>query len=483
MNAAPPGVTGGPPWTAYGLALLPLCLAGLLPVWGTALLCALFAAGVRWPAWAQGRVLITQLIVTLSMLSLLPAALAGADASGGPAGLVPLALRALLLSLGGLALCAAAAATEEGRRRALLVPLLLGLLAPQAGLLLALVGGALARPGPDTNLRGNARPSVAGARRWWPVMAAGLGALLLALLLPVGNVFTPVAAGTGQSAPPLPPATPERTPAAPAAPGQPPALLRPFQVPVQLNLGSPGVASELILPVALMGLLATLGLFRRTGPARGRPPHPAEVLLLSGLFAMAALWFAAALTLYIQGTGGVTEPAAAASPPPGPQGTPVASAPPAARVLDLSRLTTLLSWGTLLGTALFTAALWWLRRRAYEPQAAPDTDAPPPAPPYVPPEPLHRVREAYRAAQTALSGAGLDRAPAETPAGHAARLTARHPALSGPLATLTAAYEPVRYGGRVTDDDAQQAEQAALALRDLLPTLPDSDLTPRKDTP
>ncbi|MXV19821.1 hypothetical protein, partial [Deinococcus xianganensis] len=127
----------GPPLTAYGLALLPLGLAGLLPLWGAALLCGLFALGVRFPVWAQARVLGTQLIIGLSVAAQVPAALAQ------PRQLLVLAGTYLLLSLSGFALGAGAHALEDGRRRGLLA-LLPGLLAPQPGLILALAGGALA---------------------------------------------------------------------------------------------------------------------------------------------------------------------------------------------------------------------------------------------------------------------------------------------------------------------------------------------------
>lgn len=77
------------------------------------------------------------------------------------------------------------------------------------------------------------------------------------------------------------------------------------------------------------------------------------------------------------------------------------------------------------------------------------------------PEALHRVRLAYRSAQAALGGAGLGRGPSETPAEHAARASLNLPDLAAPLGTLVTAYAPVRYGGRVTDEDAAAAEAAA----------------------
>ena len=47
-------------WLA--LALLPLALAGALPAWQVAALCAVYALGVRWPEWVQGRLLLGVLV-------------------------------------------------------------------------------------------------------------------------------------------------------------------------------------------------------------------------------------------------------------------------------------------------------------------------------------------------------------------------------------------------------------------------------------
>ncbi|MCP2013000.1 hypothetical protein L1280_000128 [Deinococcus sp. HSC-46F16] len=98
------------------------------------------------------------------------------------------------------------------------------------------------------------------------------------------------------------------------------------------------------------------------------------------------------------------------------------------------------------------------------------------------PEALHRVRLAYRSAQAALGTAGLGRGPSETPAEHAARASLNLPDLAAPLGTLVTAYAPVRYGGRVTDEDADRAEAAARDIAALsaeyrplnLPDAPDS---------
>ncbi|WDA58286.1 DUF4129 domain-containing protein [Deinococcus aquaticus] len=472
MNAAPLGVTV-PPWTAFGLALLPLCLAGLLPLWSVAALCALFALGVRWPAWVQARVLGTQLLIGLGMLSGLPGSL------GDGAALVRLAGLYLLASLGGFALSAAAHALEDGRRRALLVPLALGLLGPQVGVLLALLGGALARPGPDARRTDLTPPEP--ARRWWVTLALGVAPLLLlALLLP-----TPAAGPDGRDvagSPPVSGAAPDASTSglAPSSGGRAAGapLLQPFQPPVILNLGQSGLPVELMLlgGLLLAGAALSVPALRR---ARGQPPHPAEWLMVAGLLLTGLLWVVAAVLLYLGESGGSAAllPAAREA-----EGRPGAGGGPAsvdaAHVINLSWLMPTLTWATLALVLALAGALLWLRR-----QGTPDP-APPGDPPEVPADApatqtaaTHRVREAYRAAQTALSTAGWPRSASETPAAYAARLGALHAPLAGPLATLTAAYEPVRYGGRLTDEDATQAEQAADLLTRALPP------APTKDTP
>ncbi|MDL2343925.1 DUF4129 domain-containing protein [Deinococcus sp. MIMF12] len=110
------------------------------------------------------------------------------------------------------------------------------------------------------------------------------------------------------------------------------------------------------------------------------------------------------------------------------------------------------------------------------------------------PEALHRVRLAYRSAQSALGAAGLGRGPSETPAEHAARASLNLPDLAAPLGTLVTAYAPVRYGGRVTEEDAASAEAAARDITALsaeyrplkLPDAPagsDSHTAPSQETP
>ncbi|GGR80642.1 DUF4129 domain-containing protein [Deinococcus sedimenti] len=458
----------GPPLTAYGLALLPLGLAGLLPLWGAALLCGLFALGVRFPVWAQARLLGTQLIVGLSVAAQAPAAL------GQPRQLLALAGTYLLLSMSGFALSAGAHALEDGRRRGLLA-LLPGLLAPQPGLIVALAGGALARPARD------ARHAPQAAPGWWTwVAGAALAAALLGTLLPmprpdIAGAFlpttTPSAQATrdAQAAPPAP-----AVPTAPSRPGTETSWLG-----VQLDVGVPLLPPELALGVGLLCLLAAAGVPQLRRRA-GRPPHPSEVLMAAGLILTGLLWFASAVLLNLGGSAPGSADSGAAPPPDEAARMAEAATEPAAQVISVSWLAPLAQLLALAGLLIVGAVLLANRRRTAAPvTGTPEHDDLPTA--SAPPAPLHRVRVAYREALAALSDAGLGRAAHETPSGYAARLGARHPDLADPLGTLTALYEPVRYGGQLTDEQAGQAEQAARAVLQIIPTLPPEDSADHKD--
>ncbi|QLG10942.1 DUF4129 domain-containing protein [Deinococcus sp. D7000] len=457
-------------WRAYGLALLPLSAAGWLPWWGTALLCVLFALAVRWPRWEEARLLLSLLVVGGAAVALAPAALAT-----GRAALVGLALHYLALFFVALALNWAASRVSDGLRRsrtALLAPLVIGLLAPQPGLLLALAGGLLAVPGRDERM--GRRPEKPTSRVWWVVGAALAALLLVSMLLPrpavnwaaLGEPTPPPV--TIQAPPPAnqpPPPDLSQTPAAPDTPG--------LQLPFQLSIDNVYLPIDAILLGGLLLLLAGGALMFRFRREPGHRPRLTEVLMVAGLLLTGELWLAAGVLLSGGGGGGA---AAAQAPAPG-GGNALAellSNITGRRQIDISGFVQALLWLSLLVLFALAAALAWLnwaqpreREEDGEPAVNPVTASATSSQPA-----LHRVRLAYRQAEEALRQHGRGRRAAETPAGYAARLAGTEAALAGPLAVLTRAYGPVRYGGRVTDEDAALAEAAAHELSTVLPDLP-----------
>ncbi|PTA69504.1 DUF4129 domain-containing protein [Deinococcus arcticus] len=470
VSAAPP-LSPGTRLAPYGVALLPLALAGALPWWTVAALSALLALGVRWPVWTQGRTLITQLLLGLWLLTALPGVL------GQPEALAALGAQYVLFSVLGFALIWGATILEEGRRRGLLAPLLIGLLFPQPLVLAALVGGALARPGHHA-----ADPLWPERRAWWGLLGAGLlgvtllAALLAALLPPAPPLWTAVRLETGrvaggkQAVAQPPTRKTERPAPEPGASGS----VAPTP---QMNLGELGLPGELTLLGGLLCLAAAWRVFQGRTRRRG-PPHPVELAMVLGLLMLGLAWGVAAGLLFLNsdGSGVPGFPIQETRNELGQGGAEGEAVAP--RLLPLALLLKALPWLTAL---LFLGLGLWLlclRLRAdpalaespHEPGAAHAQGAAP--------EALHRVRQAYREASAGLAAAGLARTPAETPAAYAARLGAAHPALAAPLQALTAAYEPVRYGGQLTEQDAQAAEAAARTLQTLAPTL-----TPPEDTP
>ncbi|GHF96128.1 hypothetical protein GCM10017783_04990 [Deinococcus piscis] len=134
-------------------------------------------------------------------------------------------------------------------------------------------------------------------------------------------------------------------------------------------------------------------------------------------------------------------------------------------------------WLALLGAAL-AAGLWWRSapRRPRRVQSAAALDSEPDladAGLFTAPQPLHRVRAAYAHTEAHLAVAGLVRQEAETPAEYLRRAAAIWPAQASALATLAAAYAPVRYGGGITEAQSDAAERsAALILAGSLPAAP-----------
>ncbi|MFK7602741.1 DUF4129 domain-containing protein [Deinococcus sp. SM5_A1] len=458
-------------WRAYGLALLPLAAAGWLPGWATALLCVLFGLAVRWPRWEEGRLLLSLLIVGGAALALAPAALAQ-----GRTALVGLALHYLALFFVVIALNWSAHRITDGLRRSrgtLFVPLLIGLLAPQPGLLLALAGGLLAIPGRDERM--GRRPEQPTPRVWWAVGAALAALLVFSVLLPrqavnwaaLGEPSPP--ASNVQTAPPpnqLPPPDLGQMPSAPTSPG--------LELPFQFTIENVFLPIDAILLGGLLLLVAGGGLMFRFRPQEGRKPRLIEMLMVAGLLLTGALWLAAGVLLSGGGGGGAAEAAQTVGSGAGNALGQLLSNITGRRQIDISGFMRALLWLSLVMLFALAAALLWLnftqaREKEGDGKVSPGLkgEAAAPAQPA-----LHRVRLAYRQAEELLRQHGRGRLAAETPAGYAARLSALDAVLAGPLDALTRAYGPVRYGGRVTDEDAAQAEAAAHELAGVLPDLP-----------
>ena len=484
MRAATPAPPGDAPprdaplhWRQGLLALLPLAFAGFMP-FGTCLgLCAVTLLGLRFPAWGAERLLLFLLVIALGALLQWPGAW-----NAGIGALVGLG-SAYLLHLGAVVLLnLALTLLGEGRRRGLLLVLLPGLLAPQWGLVPALLGGLLGREGPDDRLASRRAPPHRPA--WGTVAGAAATLTLLGTLLPqaqlqVGQV-PPQQVPPQQVAPAA--ADEERAGQVPEPPGlerQPaPAVAAPLVVKVdESRLSLPPF--ELLVLLSLLLLLVLGSLVWRSSQGPQRPPLTLlEKLMVAGLVLSFAFTLVSALLMQRGGRS------AALPDPPKTLGEESAGLrellpEPAARSVEGTGFVNAFGWGTAALLAL-AAALLFITMRRFGPRRVLSGSLPP-GPQTVPAAPapaLHRVRLAYRRAEAALHAAGHARTPAETPAGYAARLGERLPELLAPLQTLTRAYEPVRYGGRVTAEDADSAEAAAERITELAPLLPSPDQAP-----
>lgn len=469
-----PATDGSPPptdvagWRPYGLALLPLALTGALPAWQVAALCAVYALGVRWPEWVQGRLLLGVLVVAGGAVLAVPGVL-----GGPPEDVVRLAVSSLLglLSVGLLHL--GAARIEEGHRSGLLVPLGLGLLAPQALLLPALVGGAVARPAEDD--RPAAWHVAPGPAAWRWAGAVLVGVTLAAAVLPRGpSVWEAL------TRPPQPVVAAEFAPDSPAAPApatpsgraETASPARPAP-PLRLTVNAPLLPMELVLGAGV--LLGGVVLWRSRPRAGGTPATLVEKLMALGLIVGGVVGLGAAFLLTASsasGGGGAAPGGATSGATGGPPGSFGWDTP--GRALDLTGLlNVLVILSVLLLVGLAVAAFLARQDDSGVPDdALPVPDRPVPGDMVPAPVPLHRVRRAWQAAESALAATGRTRGAAESPQAYASRVGRDVPVLAQPLADLVRVYAPVRYGGDVTDAGAGVAERALTDLRVLIPSLP-----------
>ena len=468
------------PWRRALLALLPLAFLGLMP-WGICLgLSAVILIGLRFPAWGSGRLLLFLFVIAVGALVQVPGAW---NSGAGPGLLIALASGYLLQLLLVFLLHFSLIMLEEGQRRGLLLVLLPALFAPQWGLVPALLGGLLAREGPDDRLSSQRAPTQRPV--WVTVAGAAAVLVLLGALLPHARVQVQEVA-TRQAAPPPQEETSSDWSLKPEENGAPkraaPAANAPFIVKFDEDrLALPPV--ELLLLFSAL-LLAALGiiLWRTTG-GEGKPALTLpEKLMVAGLALTFLLTLLAALL--IQGKGQTASQTLEQTQDTMKEaGRKIREMVPeqAAHTVNGTGFFNALSWVTLAAAALVVGLLLLRLRRPGLRLAAQDVEATDETASATAPAPaLHRVRLAYRRAEDAFQEAGHARPPAETPAGYAARLSARLPDLAAPLQTLTRVYEPVRDGGHVTDEDADAAEAAANRVTELTSLLhaPDPEGTP-----
>ncbi|THF68559.1 DUF4129 domain-containing protein [Deinococcus sp. Arct2-2] len=458
-----------PPWQAYGAALLPLALLGVLPVWACLVLCLLFGLGVRSALWREGRLLISFLIVGGAILGHL-LGLGGLSAALRSAVLGNLLVLYLAALLGAAGLYWGAALLEEGRRRGLWLVLAVGLVSPQPLLLLALAGGALMRPGQDDRRPGWLGREGAG----WTGKTAAWLALPVALALAVAFALPQPAPLWNTS--PVPPAQAQAG-AEVLAPNSSSTASTPATPQATAPRPRPRLITEDVIPappaelLAVAGILVVLALFLllRVIPARrGRPATLVEWLMGAGLVLTLVLAVVLVFGSSTGGSGGGLAPVQGAAV--GATGSEVQA--PTAEERRLTSFLNLVLWAALL---FYLAVFALLVHTALSLRGASRRDAQA----ALPPEPaapdaaaLHRVRVAYRNAETALEGTGRGRATHETPQGYAARLAAELPTLAAPLLLLARVYAPVRYGGSISTADADAAETAEQTIRAELLTLP-----------
>ena len=458
MTAPSPTLAARPAdWQPWLTVVLPFTALGLLPWWVCLSLSAALALG-RLNEDARS---VAPLLVLLGAVAVSLPLLFG---TGAERLVYSGTLFAEAVAVGLLAL-ASARALNGGQRRGFLAPVAGLLLFPSAGGLLALLLAGLGTGGADARPRLQiGRTPLTRALR--PVLVAALLVSGLALLL--GPVFPALPATVS-----APAAATRQRPVAPA-PARPSGPLASGQrqttpTPAATGLPSDPLLIRPLIPVtALLIVLCCVLLLQRTRLKRAErrstwADYAALLAMLCTLFMVGVLGAGAKPGGFLSG------------PPPAPADLPGIRVVPVARQAARHLpdwVAPLLNASMVVATLFFAVAAVYLYRALRDRQKELQTAAPAAATlPGTPPlPPLHRVRLAWRGLEAALGTAGLARLGSETPEDYAARLAGLLPAAGGDLHTLTRLYLPVRYGGELSEHDADSAEAALLGIRAALGT-------------
>ncbi|MCY1702636.1 DUF4129 domain-containing protein [Deinococcus sp. SL84] len=478
-------------WRIVAFAALPLVLAGMLPLPALLGLMAVFALTAR-EELLPLRPQLSLLVLAVNLLVTLWLAVQAGDQRS----MVGAFFVGLVQMLAAWLAVQAAERAEDARGRGWLWLLPAFVLAPHPLGLLSLGAAALLRRSADDRALPSRwqspedgqgagyeqRPEHVRARWLWLPVAAVL-ALLAGLLLPRASLWEQAVAYMSvteqvtvvdNSARPAAPEAPTS-----GAPGQAEPPVPPLDSPApgfnhNLSRAALGYLDLISVGVMLAFILYALTQLRRQLRRPGAPPNWRQVWPLLALLALPLSLLAVILAAQFQALDVTVVDGQ----------HPPALLPPANPLVAAAQRVTQALAGTplgnpnlydvlflLLGSLFLLALLAWvwqlLTARSRPTFAYEDTREAGPAVTSAPvPDltPLHRVRAAYARTETHLAAAGLHRRASETPAEYLRRAASRWPNLSAPLAALGRAYAPVRYGGGVSDTQADTAEAAAGAI-------------------
>lgn len=465
-SAPPQHVTETRPDTRPWLGtLLPFTALGLLPWWVCLALSAALALGrLNDDSRSIGALLVLLAAVLVSGPLLLGAVPDRLLASG------TLFTQAAVV---GLLALASFRALESGQRRGLLLPAAALLLFPSPGGLVALLLAGVSLTGPETRptVRLDQLANGPGSARRMLALLLGAALALAAAGMLLGQIFPAShrpAATSGGPATPTPSAVPNASPGPQAVPAGSSGSTRAARAPQatpppedQALLLRPLVPITGLLIVVCALLLLQRAQLKRAERRSSWTDYAAVAAMLGTLFMVGVIGVGAR-------PGGLLGGPPAAVAPAGGRGTGAASA---AVKHAPAWVAPLLNTGLIFATLFFAAAAVYLfltlraergETGAGRSEAVPNTAGPEVLPP------LHRVRLAWRGLETSLAAAGLTRLASETPEEFSVRLAGLLPAAAADLHNLTRLYLPVRYGGVLSESDAEAAETSAESIRNVL---------------